>query len=181
MKGGTFLKTRKIVKISMLAAFISVLSLISVPMPSGMPITLQTFAIAFSGYFLGARDGALSVLVYISLGAVGLPIFSGARGGFSVIFGATGGFLFGFVIFAFMCGVGRKNTVSAMIFGYLGLIVCHFLGILQFGAVTKRSMAEAFLAGSLPYIPKDAISVVLAYCFYRLLKRRRLISALSLD
>lgn len=137
-------------------AVISVLSLISMPLPSGIPITLQTFAIALTGFLLGKKYSTVSVLAYITLGAVGLPIFAGFRGGLSVILGYTGGFIFGFIPLAFCCGCGKK-------FSALGLIVCHLFGILQYSLVANVSFIAAFLTVSAPYLIKDALSLIAAY------------------
>lgn len=166
------MKTRDIVNVSMAAAFISILSLISIPLPSGMPLTLQTFAVAFSGYYCGAKYGVCAVFIYILLGSLGLPIFSGGQAGFSVLFGATGGFLVGFLFFAAFCGIGRKHKRLAIFFGFSGLMICHLCGTVQFAFVTDRGLIEAFLVGSLPYILKDAISVVFSYLFCDMIKKR---------
>ena len=166
------MKVKNLVFIALFAAIMAVLSLTSIPMPGGVPITLQTFAVALCGYMLGAWRGLAAVGVYIAIGAVGIPVFSGFRGGFSVLAGATGGFIFGFLAFALLCGLGitvyhGKNkvlkAVCALGLGIVGLLICHLLGGLQFGLVTGRKFGEAFLLACLPYIPKDVVSVVLAY------------------
>ena len=88
------------------AAIIAVLTLVTIPMPSGVPITLQTFAVALCGYSLGCAKGTAATFVYVALGAVGLPVFSGMKGGFSVLVGPTGGYIYGFVGMAVLCGLG---------------------------------------------------------------------------
>ncbi|MDY5627951.1 MAG: biotin transporter BioY, partial [Clostridia bacterium] len=80
-------KTKDIIFIGLFAAILCVCAQISIPTPFGIPFTLQTFAVALCGYILGAKKGALTVLVYILLGTVGLPVFSGFGAGFSKIFG----------------------------------------------------------------------------------------------
>ena len=163
--------TKEIVCVGMFAAILAVLSQISLPMPSGVPVTLQTFAVALTGVVLAWKLGTVSTLIYILLGAVGVPVFSGFTGGAGKLFGPTvlvnytGGFIWGFIVMALLCGIGiqRKNKVLGMALGLAGLAVCHLFGVIQFMVVLKMGFAESFLLASMPYIIKDVISVVLAY------------------
>ena len=75
-------KTKQIVGIGVMTAIIAVLSQITIPLPTHVPVTLQTFAVALAGYFLGWKGGAVSALVYGLLGAIGVPVFAGWSGGF---------------------------------------------------------------------------------------------------
>lgn len=157
--------TKEIVCVGMFAAILAVLSQISLPMPSGVPVTLQTFAVALTGVVLAWKLGTVSTLIYILLGAVGVPVFSGFSGGVQVLVNYTGGFIWGFIVMALLCGIGiqRKNKVLGMTLGLAGLAVCHLFGVIQFMVVLKMGFAESFLLASMPYIIKDVISVVLAY------------------
>ena len=163
------------------AAITAVLTLITIPMPSGVPITLQTFAVALAGYSLGFARGTISTVVYVALGAVGLPVFAGMQGGVGVIAGPTGGFIFGFILLTACCGgavrladmIYRNNrkaatqsiltAIIALVLGIIGLAVCHVLGSLQYAFISNRNFGEAFMLVSLPYIVKDIVSVVGAY------------------
>ena len=89
-------KITNIVMVGVFAAVLAVLSQISFPLPSGIPVTLQTFAVALCGYALGCKRGTLAVLVYIVLGAVGLPVFANFSGGFGSLVGLAGGYIYGF-------------------------------------------------------------------------------------
>lgn len=89
-------KTKKMVYTALFAALIAVLSQISIPLPSGVPITLQTFAVAFAGFFLGRKYGLAAVAVYVALGAAGAPVFAGFTGGAYKLVNVTGGFIWGF-------------------------------------------------------------------------------------
>ena len=96
------ISTLTIVSIGLFTAIICVLSQIAIPLPTNVPITLQTFAIALAGYFLGWAKGTVSVIVYIFLGGVGVPVFANWKGGFGVLTGNTGGFIWGFILFALL-------------------------------------------------------------------------------
>ncbi len=147
------------------AALIVVFTMISIPMPTGVPVTLQTFGIALAGFILGAKYGSLSLIVYTAIGAIGLPVFSGFQGGFGVLAGVTGGFIWGFILMALICGLGKKfnNKIASIAFGLLGLVVCHIFGIVQFSLVTGTDLFATALLVSVPYLVKDIISVVGAF------------------
>ncbi len=148
-----------------MAALIVVFTMISIPMPSGVPVTLQTFGIALAGFILGAKFGSLSLITYTALGAIGLPVFSGLQGGFGILLGVTGGFIWGFILMALICGLGKNfnNKIVTIAFGMLGLIVCHIFGIVQFTLVTGGDFISSALLVSVPYLIKDVISVVGAF------------------
>lgn len=107
--GQTF-STRNMVLIAIFAAILAVLSQLSIPLPTGVPATLQTLAVALLGFVLGGWSSAASVILYIFLGAIGLPVFAGFKGGFAALFGPTGGFIFGFIPLALLCGFATQIT-----------------------------------------------------------------------
>lgn len=158
-------KVQKLVMTGVFAALLAVLSQISIPLPSGVPVTLQTFAVSLCGFVLGWKLGGLSVLVYLALGAVGVPVFAGFSGGFSAFTGVTGGFLWGFLFLVLLCGLGShlKNPVFSVALGIAGLGACHVCGVVQFAAVSASPFLSSFFVASAPYLLKDVISVVLAY------------------
>ena len=165
MKKNRKLSTITMVQVSLFAAITAVLSQISIPLPSGVPITLQTLAIALCGYVLGWKLGLLSTGVYILLGAVGLPVFASLRGGPGVLFGVTGGFIWGFLALAGLCGMGmqfKKKLLSIML-GIAGLCVCHLLGALQFSLTSKTTFVGSLMFVSVPYFVKDVICVAVSY------------------
>ena len=101
----------KIKNIAFAALFTGILAVISqVYIPFSLPLTFQIFAVALCGYTLGAKWGTASMLVYIILGAIGLPVFSGFKGGFGVLFEITGGFIIGFIPLVFFCGLATKTN-----------------------------------------------------------------------
>ena len=136
------LTTKQIVLTGMMTAVLAVLSIVTIPLPTGVPVTLQTFAMAFCGYVLGWKLGGAS----------------------SALLGPAGGFIFGFIPMAMLCGAGIKKGFPGkpFVLGIAGLAVCHAFGVVQFSIVTGNTIPASFLAVSVPYIVKDVISVVVA-------------------
>lgn len=157
------LKTSDLVMIALFAAIVAVFSQIAIPMPTQVSVTLQTFAVALCGYSLGAKKGTAAILVYILLGAIGIPVFTGFKGGIACIASFTGGFIYGFLPFVFLCGVSIKSKPLRIVLGFFGLLVCHLLGTLHYSLLTSNGFIASFLLVSAPYLIKDFISVALAF------------------
>lgn len=158
----------------MFAAVIAVLSQIAIPLPSGVPVTLQTFAVALAGYTLGMKLGGLSALVYVLIGAVGVPVFSGFKGGFGSLTGPTGGFIWGFIIMALLCGLGTDTgrKIPAIALGIAGLLICHLCGAAQFTVIKDGGFLSSVMLVCVPYLLKDLISVGLAFGLALILRSR---------
>lgn len=175
-------RLHRMVVAGVFAALLAVLSQVSIPLPTGIPVTLQTFAVALCGFALGPGLGAAAVGVYLALGAVGVPVFAGFSGGIGSFVGMTGGYLWAFLPMAFLCGLGarQKNRALALTVGFLGLAVCHLCGSFQFALVSAVSPWNAFLLASAPYLLKDAASLVVAYlaaaAILRSLEKARLVT-----
>lgn len=177
-------KLQKMVMVAVFAAVMAVLSQISIPLPTGVPVTLQTFAVALCGYVLGLGMGGTALAVYLALGAVGLPVFAGFGGGVGAFLGVTGGFLWGFFVMSLLCGLGARQTRKwlALLLGLVGLLLCDVCGAIQFALVMSTSLSQAFLIACLPYLIKDIVSVVIGYfaaqAILYSLKKSKLVSAL---
>ena len=158
-------KLQKMVMVAVFAAVMAVLSQISIPLPTGVPVTLQTFAVALCGSVLGVGMGGSALAVYLALGAVGLPVFAGFSGGVGSFLGVTGGFLWGFFLMSLLCGLGslQGRKWLALLLGAVGLLVCDLCGAVQFSLVMSTPLPQAFLIACAPYLVKDLISVVLGY------------------
>ncbi len=167
-------RTKALARAALFCAVTAILAQIAIPMPAGVPVTLQTFAVALCGYCLGASLGTMSITGYLLLGLCGVPVFSALRGGIGVMFGVTGGFLLGFLPFALICGLALRlsSTPARIAVGLLGLAVCHLFGVLQYCALSGTPLAAGFALVSLPYLLKDALSVGAAYLFSVALRRR---------
>jgi biotin transport system substrate-specific component len=172
------IKSRDMVQIAAFAAIIAVSAWITVP--AYVPFTMQTFAVFLAAGVLGAKKGTLAVLVYILLGVLGLPVFSGGRAGLGVLFGETGGYIIGFVPAVYLCG--RLNGVLNCRFSLLvsmlsGLLIIYGLGILWFWLVyaqgdEAKSLLMIASGGILPFIVPDLIKIALATMVAGQLKRR---------
>lgn len=156
--------------VALATGLICVLSQIAFPLPTGVPITLQIFVIAFLGYILSPKQAICSVLLYLLLGASGVPVFANLKAGLPHLINLTGGFLWGMLPLVLFCSLGEKlanNCVRLqpayrLIFGLLGLCSCHIFGILQYAFVAKQSFYASFLLVSAPYLIKDVIFIVMA-------------------
>lgn len=130
MKRNKLLTTKGLVLTAMFTAVLAVLSQISIPLPGGVPITLQTFAVVFLAVNLGSGYGTVSVLVYLLIGAAGIPVFANFNGGLGVLFGPTGGYLLGFLPLAALTGLGAKRRMGPCIaLTMAGLTSCHVIGL----------------------------------------------------
>lgn len=166
MKKPAHISVQEYVTIGVFAALLAVLSQIAVPTPSGVPLTLQTFAVALCGFVLGFRRGILAVLCYLLMGAIGLPVFANFRGGFFLFVGPTGGFLIGFLFLAALCDAKHLWLAG------IGLVICHLLGAMQYAFVAGVGLSQSVAAVTLPYLLKDVASVVAARLAAGLIKNR---------
>ena len=164
-------KTVDLVTIALVAAILCILAPISIPLAfSPIPITLGWFAVVLAGIILGKRKGIICVLVYILLGAVGLPVFSGYTGGFQKILGPSGGYLWGYLFLVWMTGFFvelcsrnlRWMMAGASVGALLGGIICYGLGTLWMALQMDMTFMEALWAGVIPFIPLDLAKTVIA-------------------
>ncbi len=141
---------------------------IVIPLPfTPVPITGQTFAVLLAGAALGAGAGAASQALYVFLGAAGLPFYADGASGWTVVRGATGGYLIGFIVAAWL--VGRlaerrqdRSVATAIPAFLLGSVVIHLFGVPWLAASLDAGWTEAAALGSVPFIPGDLAKVALA-------------------
>lgn len=164
---------------ALFTALIAVSAFVTVPLPSGVPVTLQTLAVALTGYCLGVKRGVPALLAYILLGVAGAPVFSGFQSGPAVLVGKTGGFIVGFVFLVVACALSCKSRSRALQFalGVLGLLLCHLCGVLWFWRLTGTGFWASAAAVSLPFLLKDAVCVAGAMLLAIRLRRIRAIKA----
>lgn len=172
-------KTRDIVYMSVFTAMISICSWISIP--ASIPFTLQTMGVFMTVGLLGGKRGTLTVLTYILLGAIGVPVFAGLTGGISVLLGTTGGYIMGFLLSALlMWGIetimGRNQIVLAFSM-IAGLIVCYVFGTAWFMLIYTQHSGVIGLSTVLglcviPFIIPDLIKIGVALFLTNRLKKR---------
>ena len=170
---------RELCKISIFAAIIAICAQISIPMPYGVPMTLQTFAIPLAGVVLGAKSGTIATLIYILLGFIGLPVFAGFTGGIGMVFGRTGGFILAFPFMALTAGIGssfkgskKQKLAWLLLWLLIGAILLYTVGLLVFYLVTSIPIRVAFGLVVAPFIPTEIIKIILVATLGGLLKQR---------
>lgn len=157
---------KKLVYAALFAALTAVSAWIAIPLPY-VPITLQTFFVILSGGALGAYFGALSMVVYLLLGLMGLPVFSRGQSGLGVLAGPTGGYLMGFVLCAIVTGLIVKIRKSPGLLWYVlamaaGTLAIYACGLAQLTLFLHMPVDMAFIIGVLAFIPGDIVKVIVA-------------------
>lgn len=157
---------RDVVLITAFSLITALAAQVAIPLPfTPVPITGQTFAVLLGGALLGAKRGALSMLLYLSEGAIGLPVFAGGSSGFAKLAGPTGGYLIGFVVAAFLVGALAErgwdrrfwSAVAAMLIGEGAIYLFGLSWLARFVPSGK-----VFTLGMLPFLPGDLIKILLA-------------------
>lgn len=159
------LSLRGMVYASLFGALTAAGAWMIIPLPP-VPITLQTLFMGLAAILLGGRLGAVSQVVYLMLGILGLPVFAGGKAGLGVLLGPTGGYLIGFVVAAFVVGwlVGRKESAGFawLILSLLaGTAVVYSLGVLQLALAARLTLVKALTLGVLPFLIGDAFKILL--------------------
>ena len=162
-------RTSDMVYIATAAALMAVCSWISIP--TTVPFTLQTFAAFFVLLTLGAERGTIATVVYVLMGAVGLPVFSGFKGGLSVLLGSTGGYIIGFIFMGMICMLFSvlfgDRTVTSIIALITGLAVCYAFGTAWFMFIYTKNTGPVGVMTVLswcvfPFIIPDIAKMLLA-------------------
>lgn len=161
------ISVRDMTVIALVTAVICIIAPFSIPIAiSPIPITLALFALFLAGIILGKWKGVLSTVVYLLLGMVGLPVFTGFTGGVQKLAGPTGGYLVGYIFLVFFIGlfVEKFPNKIPMYFvgGILGIIACYAFGTVWFVIQYKVGFLEALTMCVFPYIPLDLVKLVLA-------------------
>ncbi|WP_201716568.1 biotin transporter BioY [Rossellomorea arthrocnemi] len=172
-------KLRMIIHCAIFAAMTGILAQIEIPLPL-VPISGQTLAVGITATILGSRYGALSLICYAALGAVGVPVFAGFSGGAQVLVGPTGGYIFGFIIAAYFTGLILEKTKftipMAMIANTVGMVITLILGTIQLKFVADLGWSQAMAAGVYPFIVVGLIKAFLA-SWIGITVRKRLVQA----
>ncbi|MCR4690772.1 MAG: biotin transporter BioY [Lachnospiraceae bacterium] len=151
--------------IAVFTAIIAVMAQISIPLPGGVPLTLQTLAVPLAGIVLGAKRGTISTLLYVLLAIFGAPVLANMTGGIGCVFGITGGFILSFPIMAFVSGLVSEKGVKSPVYwlGLLGGVLINYLiGTLWFVFAAESTFMAAITACVLPFIPTAILKLVLS-------------------
>jgi biotin transport system substrate-specific component len=147
--------------------FVAMLAQVIIPLPfTPVPLTGQTFAVLLVSAALGSKRGAASMTLYLAAGAIGLPFFAGGTHGFSIVVGATGGYLVGFIIAAYVIGLlaerGLERSVHTSIIPFLvGTIIVYACGVTWL-AIVLDSLSKAITLGLVPFLIGDVIKLIAA-------------------
>lgn len=157
--------TRRVALIALFVGLTIISAQVKLYFGSPVPVTLQVLVVLLAGLTLGARDGALSQMVYVGLVALNLPIDTNLAGA-AALSGATAGYLVGFIPAAFVTGWlaehGAKRVWQRWLAGIVGVMVIYALGVTVLRAVTGMTWSEAFAAGIAPFVVLDLIKAVIA-------------------
>lgn len=155
---------KKLILAAIFAAITSVFSIISIPVGE-VPITLSLFAVFLSAMILGGKFGAISQLIYIAIGVVGIPVFANFRSGIGVLAGPTGGFIISYVVMAGVMGLliektKNKSRINMALIMLLGLLICYALGTAHFMIVMSTSFYKALTITVLPFVFFDILKIM---------------------
>ncbi|MBC5787440.1 MULTISPECIES: biotin transporter BioY [Clostridiaceae] len=160
--------------IAIMTAVICVVSPFSIPIPGVVPISLGTLGVYIASSLLGAKKGFIAVLLYLIIGAIGLPVFAQFTGGVSIIAGPTGGYMVGYLLMALLTGWftdHSNNIVWKISLGMvLGTLACYLLGTIWLAYTMKLDLIAALWAGVIPFIPGDIVKIVLSVSLAKVLR-----------
>lgn len=158
---------------ALMAALMCALGPLSVPI-GPIPVTLTNLVIYLAVWLLGSKGATISTLVYLLLGAVGLPVFSGFQGGLAKLAGPTGGYLVGFLLVAFLGGLfvekSKRNVLISIAGMIVGTALLYLLGTAWFVIQTGNELGHALSLCVYPFIPFDLGKIVLASLFGKLIR-----------
>lgn len=177
------MKTKTMVLCAIFAAIMCVFCVMTIPI-GPVPVSMATFAVTLTAIILGAKKGTISIIVYILIGAVGLPVFSGFKGGFQVLLGPTGGYIWSYILMTLFIGTFTSKPASnkiitlikTFVVSLIGiLVICYGVGTIQFMIVQKTGLAQALTLCVIPFIPFDIIKAAaasyLGYIIQKALKK----------
>lgn len=163
------INTYQMAKIAIITALLCVLSPFSIPIPfSPVPLSLANFVIFLSVFVLETKFATLSCVLYLLIGIIGLPVFSGFSGGFAKIVGPTGGYLIGYLPLVIIAGIfmqlgkNKRWYVYYLIGVILGEAVLYILGTAWLAHSLSVTFNEALFMGVIPYLPGDLVKILIA-------------------
>ena len=168
------MKTKSLVVVAFFVAVICVLSPFSLYL-GAIPVTLGLFAVCLSSALLGSKKGVIAVLIYLLIGAIGVPVFAGFLGGIQVLFRHTGGYLWGYIPCAFIVGFGCERFSfkgHLPLFLTLGVIVCNLFGVVWYMISMNLSFFYSLEVTSISFLLTDTLKIVACCVLVPILKKR---------
>lgn len=170
-------KTRRITTIAMMTALICILAPLTIPIPfSLVPLSLCNFALFLSAYLLGWKYSTLSCILYLLIGAVGIPVFSGFGSGVGKLAGPTGGYLIGYLLTTLIAGLFIDKFDGKRAWSFLGMALgtlgTYALGTIWLAFQGHMTFAAALMAGVVPFIPGDIIKALCACAIGPVIRKR---------
>lgn len=180
-------KTHALTQIALMTSILCIIGPLAITFPfSPVPVSLTTLILYISVYVIGKRGAVISCALYLLIGVIGIPVFSGFTGGIGKIMGPTGGYLVGYLFLTYISGIfienvknksRRKHSYILYMLQGLGLVfatvVCYFFGGIWLMYQTKSGPATVLMTGAIPFIPGD-IAKILIGLFVGATTRKRL-------
>ena len=169
------MKTKDMTLIAVMAALICIAGPLTIPV-GPIPLSLATFAVYLAGSVLGRKKGTIAVGLYLLIGIIGVPVFSGFSGGFQKIAGVTGGYLIGYLPCAYLSGVGAEKRDSMgwwfhTLMLVAGTVLLYTIGTVNFMLHTGNGLGAALSLCVIPFLPGDAVKVAGATLITQTLKK----------
>ena len=166
-RGASVNKTAEMTKMALMVAMNCVSAYIIIPLPFSLsPLALQTLIVNLTGYVLNAKQAFMTMLVYLLVGLVGVPVFTGGSAGPGKLFGPTGGYIIGFLFTAVFLAYFRGEKYSFKRYALLGCVIgiplIYVFGVVQLKLITGMGWDKAIMTGALPFIPLDIVKCLAA-------------------
>ena len=171
------LSTKSLTLIALMTAILCIVAPFSLPLPfSPVPISFATFILYLSAYVLGAKYGTISCILYLLLGFIGLPVFSGFSGGVGRLLGPTGGYMIGYIflvlIGGFVVEMSDGRRLPSTLGFLLGTAITYAFGSAWLAVQMDFTFLQAVATGVLPYLPGDTVKIIAALIIGPILKNR---------
>ncbi len=147
-------------RVALMVSLLSISAWIAIPLPfAQVPFTLQVIVVLLAPFLLGTSGAVIALAIYLLMGGIGLPVFSGFRGGLEILMGPSGGYLAGFLLAMPVIGITMKKNILISL--GLGLLMIYACGIVYMMILLRLTFVQALIAGALPFLPWDLVKIIL--------------------